>query len=134
MLLTVAAGTPNDEMIPVRIEHESLASIVGQKLVCVDDERLSSTRDSLSQVLCIFLCALSDTTACSLAKPEFVCPYSTDTVASAQRWCRCIMSQTAHFESILWPDPNLYLIMLSAYTDPRYEAYLIQSDARASVN
>ena len=28
----------------------------------------------------------------------------------------------AHFESILWPDPNLYLIMLSAYTDPRYEA------------
>jgi hypothetical protein len=31
----------------------------------------------------------------------------------------------AHFESILWPDPNLYLIILSAHTDPRYEAYLI---------
>ena len=79
MLLTVAAGIPNDEMIPVRIEHESLASVVGQKLDCVDAERLlSPTRDSLSQVLCIFLCALSDTTACSLAEPEFVCPYSTE--------------------------------------------------------
>ena len=49
-----------------------------------------------------------------------------NTVASAQRWCLRIMSQTlrilrAYSGQIL----NLYLMILSAFTDPRYEAYLI---------
>ena len=50
------------------------------------------------------------------------CTSCYDTVPSAQRWCRCIMSRTVHFESILWPDLNLYLLMVSAYTVPRYVA------------
>ena len=46
-----------------------------------------------------------------------------DTVASAQRWCRCIMSRTLRIlRAYSGQIPNLYLIMLPAYTDPRYEA------------
>ena len=57
------------------------------------------------------------------------------TVASAQRWCLCIMSQTLRIlRAYSGQIPNLYLIILSAYTDPRYEAYLIWSDAHASGN